>query len=135
MIWCMKSENKCKRKGIKVLPALGEKNLAKRMEENDKKMDWSLDWVVWREKKLKTFEKVSLNTWRTVFKKFSTRFSIDQKIYSIGQKCFDWSNTNWAPIETNRDSQTFLNTISIGQRTISISRNSRKNNILKSKAK
>ena len=37
MIECMKHVNKCKRKGIKVLPALGEKNLAKRMEENDKK--------------------------------------------------------------------------------------------------
>ena len=58
----MKSENKCKRNGIKVLPALGEKNLAKRMEEDDKKVDWSLDRVVWREKKMKTFEKVSLNT-------------------------------------------------------------------------
>ena len=33
----MKHENKCKRKGKKVLPALEEKNLAKRMEENDKK--------------------------------------------------------------------------------------------------
>ena len=29
MIWCMKSENKCKRKGIQVLSALGEKNCAK----------------------------------------------------------------------------------------------------------
>ena len=29
MIWCMKSENKCKRKGIKVLSALGGKNCAK----------------------------------------------------------------------------------------------------------
>ena len=58
----MKSENKYKRKGIKVLPALEEKNLAKRMEENDKKVDWSLDRVLQREKKLKTFEKVSLNT-------------------------------------------------------------------------
>ena len=48
---CMKNENKLKKKGIKVLPALGEKNLAKRMEENDKKLDWSLDLVVWREKK------------------------------------------------------------------------------------
>ena len=36
MISCMKSENKCKTKGIKVLPALGEKNLAKRTVENDK---------------------------------------------------------------------------------------------------
>ena len=58
----MKSENKCKRNGIKVLPALGEKNLAKRIVENDKKSYWSLDRVVWKEKKLKTFEKVSLNT-------------------------------------------------------------------------
>ena len=48
---CMKNENKLKKKGIKVLPALGEKNLAKRMEENDKKLEWSLDLVVWRKKK------------------------------------------------------------------------------------
>ena len=47
----MKNENKLKKKGIKILPALGEKNLAKRMEENDKNLDWSLDLVVWREKK------------------------------------------------------------------------------------
>ena len=35
---CMKNENKLKKKNIKVLPALGEKNLAKRTEENDKKI-------------------------------------------------------------------------------------------------
>ena len=94
----MKRENKCKRKGIKVLPALGEKNLAKRMEENNKKMDWSLDRVVWKEKKLKTFEKVSLNTWRTVFKKFSTRFSIDrnkQRLTNIFNCNFDQSKNNF----------------------------------------
>ena len=75
---------------------------------------------------LKTFEKVSLNTWNSVFKKFSTRFSIDWKTNSIGPKCFDWSNTNRALIETDRDLQTFLITISIGQKTISIGRNSGK---------
>ena len=43
----MKHVNKCKKKGIEVLPTLGEKNLAKKMEENDKnKMDWSLERVV-----------------------------------------------------------------------------------------
>ena len=42
----MKSENKFKMKGIKVLLAMGEKNLAKRMVENNKKLDWSLDRVV-----------------------------------------------------------------------------------------
>ena len=68
MIWCMKSENKCKRKGIKVLPALGEKNLAKRMEENDKK-NLLEPWPHRKERKKswKTFEKVSLNTWKSVF--------------------------------------------------------------------
>ena len=35
----MKHVNKCKRKGKSVLPALGEKNLAKRMEEIDKKIN------------------------------------------------------------------------------------------------
>ena len=39
----MKLENKCKRKGKRVLLALEKKNLAKELEENDKKLDWSLD--------------------------------------------------------------------------------------------
>ena len=34
----MKLENKCKIKGKKVLQALEEKNLAKELEENDKKI-------------------------------------------------------------------------------------------------
>ena len=53
----MKHVNKCKRKGKRVLPALEEKNLAKGIKENKKKLDWSLDQVVWREKKLKNFLK------------------------------------------------------------------------------
>ena len=56
MILCMKNENKCKRNGIKVLLALGEENLAKRMEENDKKLDLSFDRVVWRERERERFE-------------------------------------------------------------------------------
>ena len=39
----MKLENKCKRKGKRVLPSLEEKNLAKELEENDKKIDLRLD--------------------------------------------------------------------------------------------
>ena len=46
----MKHENKCKRKGIKVSPALGEENLAKRMEENNKKLMLSLFRVSERER-------------------------------------------------------------------------------------
>ena len=41
-VYAWKHENKCKRTGIKVLPALGEENLAKNLEENDKKSQWSL---------------------------------------------------------------------------------------------
>ena len=42
---CMKHEI-CKRKGKKDLLALGEENLAKRMDENDKNLRLSLDRVV-----------------------------------------------------------------------------------------
>ena len=38
----MKHENKCKRKGKKVLPTLKEKNLAKSLEANDKKISLTL---------------------------------------------------------------------------------------------
>ena len=47
---CMKHEIKCKRKGKKDLPTLGEENLAKRKDKNDKKLRLILDRVVWREK-------------------------------------------------------------------------------------
>ena len=40
---CMKQENKWKKKGIKVLPALEDKNLAKESEENDKNFLWLLN--------------------------------------------------------------------------------------------
>ena len=54
----MKHENKCKRKGIKVSPALGEENLAKRMEENNKKLMLSLFRVSEREREREKFEKL-----------------------------------------------------------------------------
>ena len=47
---CMKREVKCKRNDKMDLPALGEENLAKRMDENDKKLRLSLDRVIQREK-------------------------------------------------------------------------------------
>ena len=43
------------KEGIKVLTALGEENLAKRMEENDKKLMVSLVRFGEREKNLKNF--------------------------------------------------------------------------------
>ena len=38
---CMKCENKSKKKGKRVLPIFGERNLAKRMIKNDKNLRWS----------------------------------------------------------------------------------------------
>ena len=51
----MKHENKCKRKGKKVLPTLEEKNLAKILEENDKNLASWTDRIE-RERVLKKFE-------------------------------------------------------------------------------
>ena len=51
----MKFENKCKRKDKRVLLALEEKNLAKELEENDKKFDLSLDRSNRERECLKTF--------------------------------------------------------------------------------
>ena len=51
----MKHENKCKRKGKKVLPALEDKNLAKILEENKKNLASWTDRIE-RERVLKKFE-------------------------------------------------------------------------------
>ena len=98
---CMKLENKWKRKGNMVLLALGEKNLAKRSEENNKKLVGCLDRSNRVRKSFEKFEKC-LNMWkRKVFKKLSIRLSIDRKISLIDRKCFDWSNINRALIKTD----------------------------------
>ena len=83
----MKHENKCKRKGKKVLLALEEKNLAKFLEENDKNLIWTLDWS--KREREELFEKVWkwLNTWKTkVLKKLSIRFLINRKLGLINRK-------------------------------------------------
>ena len=56
-------------------------------------------------KSLKNFEKVYEHVRNSVFKKLPVQFSTDRKLDSIDRKCFDWSNTNRAPIETDKDSQ------------------------------
>ena len=57
----MKTENKRKRKGNMVLLAFGEKNLAKRSEENNKKLVGCLDRSNRERKSFEKFEKC-LNT-------------------------------------------------------------------------
>ena len=64
----MKHENKCKRKGIKVLPALGEDHLANRMEENDKKLTLSL--VRFGEREREKFEKLLKSEFEQVKNQF-----------------------------------------------------------------
>ena len=130
----MKLENKCKRKGKRVLSALEEKNLAKELAENDKKnLIWALtNWI--ESEFLKTFWKVSWTCENQVFKKLSIRFSIDRKLGSINRKCFDWSSINRASIETNRGWPKILIAISIDWKTYSIDWNSGKNKFLKNKA-
>ena len=86
---CMKNawkhEIKCKRKGKKDLPAYREENLAKNLEENDKKLWASLVQFGEREKVWKPFWKESLKGQTLIFLK--TRFtSFDWLKIS-----FDWS--------------------------------------------
>ena len=64
---CMKCENKSKKKGRRVLPVFGERNLAKRMIKKDKNLRWSQVQIGEREKSLETFEKVILKKSRSVF--------------------------------------------------------------------
>ena len=89
---CKKYVNKWKREGIKVLPAQEDKNLEKKLEENNKKITWTGSVEERKPKSfLKSFEKVK-NTWKACFfkkiknKKLSDRFSIGQKLDSIDRK-------------------------------------------------
>ena len=81
------NEIKCKRKGKKDLLALGDKNLAKISEENDKKSLVEPSQVGEREREreesLKSFEKATLKKSNLTFKKHDSRVSIDRKTASI----------------------------------------------------
>ena len=69
-----------------VLSALREENLAKILEENDKKFVVLPCQVGERRKVEKLLKKMFWNSQRTVFKKPETRSSIDRKIGSINRK-------------------------------------------------
>ena len=110
---CMKNawkhEVKCKRKGIKDLPAYREENLAKNLEENDKKFVGK-PCPIRRERKVwKPFWKVSLNKSNSDFKK--TWFTI----FDWSKISFDWSKQTEASFKN-------FKTISINQKTDWINR-------------
>ena len=71
-----------KGKGNMVLPALGEKNLAKRSEENDKILRESLYWVGERKKSLKMF-------WKRWVEQVKSDFFLKLDSH------FDWSKINF----------------------------------------
>ena len=130
----MKLENKWKRKGIKVLPALEDKNPWRNLRENDKNSDWKPWPIKEREKSvLKKFE----SDWtreNSVFKKLCMRFSIDRKLDSIDRKCLrliqNQSSSDWnGQIQTK-----ILIAFSIGRAIGSIDQKFGKQNFLKNKA-
>ena len=100
------------------LPAWREENLAKRPEENDKKLRMSLVQIREREKSLKSFWNVNLNKSNSVFKKLDSRFSIDRKSALIDQN-------------RQRLIKKIFESISIDWKTALISWNSRKIKVLK----
>ena len=81
-VYVWKHENKCKREGIRVLLALGEKNLAKSLGKNNKKS--SVEPCQVGERERGKFEKV-WNSPIWVLKKLDSRVSIDRKIVSINR--------------------------------------------------
>ena len=82
------------------LPALGKEDVAKDLEENDKKWKILLCRVGEREKSWKNFWKNVLNESNTDFKKLDSRYLIDRKTSSINRtkqrlteifkRNFDW---------------------------------------------
>ena len=90
-VYAWKHENKFKGKGIKVLPALGEKNLAKSLAENDKKFLVEPCQVGERERKVwKSFEKVDEQVKYEFLKNLIHEFRLIEKQLRL--------------IETDRDS-------------------------------
>ena len=76
-------EIKCKEKGKRDLSAFKNKNLAKILEENDKKFDGGAYSQRGEREVEKLFEKVTLKSPICLFKKPDSRVSIDQKSGSI----------------------------------------------------
>ena len=118
-----------------VLPAMGEKNLAKRSEENDKNLVGCLDQSNRERKSVWNFWKVFGHVKTKVLKK------ILYTTFDWSKYRFDWSKMLWliqhqSSIDQNRQKLTkILIAILIGWEIGSIDRNSRKNKILKIKAK
>ena len=109
---CMKNawkhEIKYKRKGIKDLPALGDKNLAKISEENDKKSlvepsqvgEREREWKVWKVLKKRLWKspiwllKNMIHEFRSI-KKEPRSIKTDRDFNKTILKKFDWSKISF----------------------------------------
>ena len=104
-----KHENKNKRRGIKVLPALWEKNLAKIRQKTTKNLLCSLAKSERERKVWKMFWKSVWISQSTVFKKLETQCSIDWTCFSINRtSCFKFFK-NRALTNSNTFSKLFSN--------------------------
>ena len=106
----MKHENKCKKKGIKVLPALDDKNPWRNLVEKQQKLAFD-PWTdrIERERVLKKVWIVK-NTWETQCFKNS---------YTI----FNWSKISFNRSKHTEPSQEIFIAFSIDQKIDSIDRN------------
>ena len=109
--YAWKWEKQCKRKGKIDIPAYGERNFARILEENDKKFLWSLAELE-REKKIESFEKM--------FKQIKTMF-LKNLIHDVRL-----IEKQVRSIEPSRGSLKILKRISIDQKIDWINRKSRK---------
>ena len=114
----MKCENKSKKKGKKVLPVFGERNLAKRMIKNDKNLRWSQVRIGEREKSFENFEKVILKKSRSIFFK-----NLIHDIRLIGKQ--------FRSIEIDKGSPKILKEISIDRKIDWINQKSEKTSFQK----
>ena len=110
----MKCENKSKKKGKRVLPIFGERNLAKKMIKNDKNLRWSQVRIGEREK---SSEKL-LKKW---FWKSQNQF-LKNLIHDIRL-----IEKQFRSIEIDRGSPKILKEILIDRKTVWINRKSGKN--------
>ena len=117
--------------GYKGLIGLGRENPCKKNGGKQQKI-WLKPWPRRKEREgFENFLKSKFGHMKIRFEKLFIRFSIDRKLDSIDQKCFDGTNINQASIETDRGWPKFLIAILIDRKRILIDPNFGKNNFRK----
>ena len=114
------------KEGYKGLIGLGREKPCKKNGGKQQRI-WLKPWPSRIEREsFENFLKSKFEHVKIIFEKLFIRFSIDRKLGSIDQKCFNWTSINRASIEMDRGWPKFLIAISIDRKTGSIDRNSGK---------